>query len=147
MIVFDYADTLPDFRLPFPEDIVDKWIKECFSRHGFDNVDLYYYFTDDKEIVEINQRVFNRDYPTDVISLTYPGVVQGAVSGQIYISVDTVKDNATRFDTDFPNELLRVMIHGALHIMGYDDATDEQKVHIRALEDECLREFRNFASL
>ncbi len=84
----------------------------------------------------MNREYLNHDYFTDVITFDYSE--ESVISGDIFISVDQVKINAGIFNEAFEEELKRVMIHGVLHLIGFDDATDEEKAGMRKLENEAL---------
>ena len=101
------------------------------------------FFTSDKRVLEINKAYLKHDYFTDIISfeLSEPG---SPVQGEIYISIERVRDNAVNEDVSFKEELLRVIFHGALHLCGFRDKTLAEKTKMRQLEDSCLKEFKVF---
>jgi len=101
--------------------------------------DLNYIFTSDPYLLELNKRFLNHDYYTDILTFDYS--VDGEISGEIFISVDRVKENAKSFEVGFDHELLRVMVHGLLHLCGYTDADDIQQQLMRNTEDEKIKLF------
>ena len=98
--------------------------------------DITYIFCSDTEILRINQFYLKHDYYTDIITFDYSE--DNILSGDLFISLDTVKTNSLKFKTGFDNELRRVMIHGILHLCGYKDKASEEKKIMRAKEDEAL---------
>lgn len=92
-------------------------------------------FTDDKEILRLNKQYLNHHYTTDVITFS---LGDDLLEGEIYISVDTAEKNAKRFNVSLTRELLRLSIHGALHLAGYDDATDDERHNMHLLENKYL---------
>jgi rRNA maturation RNase YbeY len=93
-------------------------------------------FVSDSYLFEMNQKYLNHDYYTDIITFDY--CEMNIVSGDLFISVDRVQENAESFDVDFLTELQRVMIHGVLHLCGYKDKTDEEERLMRELENKYL---------
>jgi rRNA maturation RNase YbeY len=104
--------------------------------------DVNYIFCSDAYLLEINRRYLSHDYYTDVITFDYTD--GKLVSGDIFISIDTVSFNASDLDIDFDKELLRVMFHGVLHLLGYKDKSDEDIAKMRSAEDRCLSFFYSF---
>jgi len=120
-----------DFELEF-----SNWIENCIQVKGFSFDEINYIFVDDIYLHKMNMEYLQHDTYTDIITFDYS--VGKKISGDIYISVDRIKENSEKFATDFYNELARVMIHGVLHLMKYNDHTDEEKRQMRKLEDSCL---------
>ena len=102
--------------------------------------DVNYILCSDNYLLNINREYLNHDYFTDVISFDY--CEDNVISGDIFISVDTVSDNAKEYGTTFENELERVMIHGVLHFVGYNDKSDEESKTMRAKENQYLSLFK-----
>jgi len=98
--------------------------------------DLNFIITTDSILKKVNQEFLKHNYNTDVISFDYS--VGGTVNGEIYISKDTVKRNAHNYRVSLSKEMLRVMIHGILHLTGYNDNTVEEKALMRKMEDMWL---------
>ena len=118
---------------------VEEWISRIVNDHGKVIGDFSFYFCSDEYLLEINREALNHDYYTDII--TFPLHVEGAdeLASEIYISVDRVKDNADSFGASFIDELHRVIIHGVLHLLGYDDKTEVLKSGMRLMEEQCLK--------
>ena len=98
--------------------------------------DVNYILCSDAYLLDINRQYLNHDYYTDVISFDY--CEDNVISGDIFISVDTVADNAKEYGVTFEKELARVMIHGVLHFVGYNDKSDEEVPVMRAKENQYL---------
>jgi probable rRNA maturation factor len=130
----------------FPEEIdfkvpqtlrTKKWIKDIAHSEGYKIGDLNYVFCSDDYLLEINRQYLNHDYYTDIITFDNSDE-EGKLEGDIYVSVDRVRDNAVSLEVAFEVELRRVLIHGLLHLIGFQDADDELKKQMRSKEDECL---------
>ena len=102
--------------------------------------DVNYILCSDNYLLNINREYLNHDYFTDVISFDY--CEDNVISGDIFISVDTVSDNAKEYGATFENELDRVMIHGVLHFFGYNDKTESDQKTMRAKENQYLSLFK-----
>jgi len=119
---------------------IKKWIIYIIEKEFKKSVgDINFYFTDDTEILEINKKYLAHNYYTDIITFNY--CTENSISGDIVISVDTVKTNAKDYNVTFENELHRVIVHGILHLLGFDDSTEEQKKEIREKESWALKIF------
>jgi len=102
---------------------------------------LNFIFTRDKDLMEINKEFLKSDYLTDVIAFDYNA--KNKIRGEIYINVDAVKRNSVKYKVNLEDEIIRVMIHGALHLTGYDDKTSEEKKRMRKLENQWLKKFNS----
>ncbi|MFT3752069.1 MAG: rRNA maturation RNase YbeY [Paludibacter sp.] len=129
-----------DVKLPaLQKQKTNNWIKETAGGYGKKVGDIAYVFCSDERILEINKQYLNHDYFTDIITFDYS---EGAViSGDIFISVDTVKSNAAEFGVEFETELLRIVIHGILHLCGQDDKTPELRIEMTKKENLALENF------
>lgn len=114
------------------------WIKSIVLCNHYKVGDINYIFTSNDKILEINKKYLNHDYFTDIITFNYN--LEDLLSGDIYISMDTVRQNSELFGVSVENETYRVMIHGILHLLGYDDLSDTEKEQMRKLEDDALEE-------
>lgn len=119
------------------------FIRWKFQDAGIPLHGLSYIFSSDPYLLDINIRFLSHDFLTDII--TFP-LQEGTdpVEGEIYISVDRVRDNAQSLALPFQEELLRVIFHGALHLMGYTDKSSSQKGSMRRAEDAWLAEYQMF---
>ena len=115
---------------------IAKIIEKVIGSAGRIPGDLSFIFTTDESLLKINIEFLGHDYYTDVITFDYSE--NNFTHGEVYISIETVKENAKRYKVTFNEELERVMIHGCLHLIGYDDKTEEQKKEMRNMEDRWL---------
>lgn len=100
---------------------------------------LVYIFCDDDRLLELNRKYLNHDTFTDI--LTFPYQDADGIQADIFISIPRVHENAEKLGVDKKEELRRVMIHGVLHLLGYNDHSEEEKEHMRKIEDQKLRMF------
>jgi len=133
MIAFNYETS---FSLSDEQKTSD-WIKDCITKEKFELGEINYVFCDDDYLHKINMEFLQHDTLTDIISFDYS--LGKLVNGDIFISVDRVKENAQEFNVPIEEELHRVIIHGVLHYMGYKDKTDEEKQMMRDKENTCLK--------
>ena len=115
---------------------VKKWISEVVLRRGKMVGNISYLFCDDEYMIGVNQQYLDHDTYTDIITFDY--VVADLVSGDIFISVDRVGENAQQFNVPLEEELHRVIIHGVLHLLGQGDKTDSEAAEMRRQEQESL---------
>lgn len=118
---------------------IRQWIKKVIENEGKKLGELNVILTGDKELLELNKTYLSRKYLTDVITFEYNQ--EKKISGDIYISVERIRENALKFNERVDREILRVIIHGILHLMGYKDKKDEEQTKMRQREDECLYMF------
>lgn len=128
------------FRLPHKRRVA-AWAADCIAREGWHPGDIAYVFCSPEKHLEINRTYLGHDYATDVITFDYTDPEARTVSGDIFIDPATVADNAELFGSTREREMLRVLIHGVLHLCGYGDKTPEEQQQMRAKEDECLALF------
>ena len=130
---------IPDLHLD-PKDHRAKWLKEVLAREKKEIGEINIIFVTDGELLKLNKEFLNRDYLTDVISFDYSSDQE--TSGDIYISLERVRDNSLIYKTSEEKELLRVMVHGVLHLAGYKDATPDEKEIMKSKEDYYLDLFQ-----
>lgn|ERR1035437_2641366 len=115
---------------------INRWIKETATEYGKKTGDIAYVFCSDERILEVNKQYLNHDYYTDIITFDYS---EGQIiSGDIFISVDTVKTNAEEFDVTFEQELNRILIHGILHLCGQNDNTPQLRLEMTHKENLAI---------
>ena len=119
---------------------IKDWIRMVCKSEKKSIYNLVYVFCDDEYLLNINKTYLNHNDYTDIITfdLSDGGKLDGKLDGEIYISLPRVKENAKTYKTKFPDELHRVIIHGVLHLLGYDDRTEKSKMEMRIREDELL---------
>ncbi len=133
MIYFNVEDV--DLKLK-GKLILRKWIRQVVETYGLKPGELSYIFCNDDKILEVNRQFLQHDYYTDIITFDYDE--DGVVSGDMYISVDTVQTNAEQYAPSFERELHRVIIHGVLHLCGLKDKSSEDEKKMRAAEEKAL---------
>lgn len=129
-INFNFEDV--KFELPDSDSLVS-WVDFAIKNEGYSTGNITYVFCSDEYLLNMNKHFLNHDYYTDIITFDY--VKDNIASGDLFISYDRIKDNARSFNVSCETELLRVMIHGVLHLIGYDDLTDEDEAEIHKMED------------
>lgn len=117
------------------------WLQQVIRKEGKVPGDISYIFCDDNHMLENNIAFLDHDTYTDII--TFDDCVGSIINGSILISLDRVADNAEKFNKSFENELLRVIVHGTLHLCGYKDKTNEEAKVMRQKEDESLEMLPN----
>ena len=135
MIAFEYLET---------EEITEinqnkKWLNQVISNEAKREGDITYIFCDDDYLLEKNIRFLNHNTLTDVITFDY--CEEKSVSGDIFISIERVKENSEIFKVDFLTELNRVMVHGLLHLLGYKDKTEKESNLMRKKENYYLSKY------
>jgi len=134
---FYYKDV--KFRLRRTREI-KKWIEEVIRAEGKMPGDLSFIILGNEDMLEINREFLAHDYYTDVIAFDYGN--GNEVTGEIYLGIETIRKNAKQYNKALIGELMRVIIHGVLHITGYDDREEKDKRVMREKEDYYLERFR-----
>lgn len=134
-----------DISIPkFQKRKVTRWIRETITSEEKELGDISFIFCSDNYLLEINKQYLKHDYFTDIITFDY--VEGNQISGDIFISCDRVKENGKEFKTGFDNELMRIIIHGVLHLLGYKDKrkkdkilmTNKENIYLKMLSDSEL---------
>ena len=115
---------------------IQKWVKQVAHAHGKTAGDINYVFVDDERILEVNRQFLSHDYYTDIITFDYTH--QKVISGDLYISLDTIRTNADMLGQPYERELHRVIIHGILHLCGINDKGPGEREIMEAAENEAL---------
>ena len=116
--------------------LIKQWIKTVVKNKGKKLGDVSYILCDDDYLLEVNRQYLKHDYYTDIITFDY--TENDRIGGDLFISIDRVKDNATALQVPEHEELMRVMIHGVLHLLGLKDKSEEEVKQMRKAEEECL---------
>jgi probable rRNA maturation factor len=135
MISFNYET---QFKLPKKSDYKG-WLSRVIQSESKSEGDINYIFCDDDFLLGINQQYLNHDTLTDIISFDYS--VGNELHGDVFVSIQRVRENAAEFEVTFEEELKRVMVHGLLHYCGYKDKSEKDKREMRLKEDEKIKLF------
>ncbi len=132
-----------DIEMPaLNQRLAKEWIEEFVASYGKKIGELYYLFCSDEYLLEFNRKRMNHDFYTDIV--TFPlNDCEEYLSGEFYISIDRIKDNAEQMGKPFKDEFHRVLAHGVLHLIGFKDKTDEDAKMMRSQEEKCLAMRRN----
>ena len=139
MVSFEYNCEMP-FKLSLKHKV---WLQQVVRKEGKVTGDISYVFCDDAYMIQQNNTFLQHDTYTDII--TFDECVGDVISGSILISADRVAENASKFGKTFENELLRVVVHGTLHLCGYKDKSESEAKLMRQKEDESLALFTQMA--
>lgn len=126
-------------EVDFPDidrSLLEQWLERVAEAHNRIIGPITYIFCSDDKIIEVNRQFLSHDYYTDIITFDYTHGRR--VSGDIFISLDTVASNALSIGTDYPTELRRVIAHGLLHLCGIDDKGPGERAIMERHEDEAL---------
>lgn len=126
-------------KFPFKINLHKSWVREVILSYGYTVGDLSFVFCSDDYLLKMNIEFLNHDYYTDVITFDY--CEDKRVSGDIFISIDRVADNANQNHVAYMVELQRVIIHGTLHLLGFDDVSDILKENMTRAENSALELF------
>ncbi|MDX9694695.1 MAG: rRNA maturation RNase YbeY [Bacteroidales bacterium] len=123
--------------------LLKSWIKQVIANENKICDSINFIFTSDKYLLEINKKFLSHNYFTDIVTFNY--CADNLIIGDIYISIETVKNNSIRFNVSMIEELYRVMVHGVLHLIGYDDSNELEKSRMREKEDFYLDRLKNLS--
>ena len=135
MVIFNYET---DFQLQ-NESVYEQWIDAVIESEGKEPGEINYIFYDDEYLHNINMQYLNHDTLTDIISFDY--CIGDLISGDIFVSIERVQDNAKDYEVSFNEEFLRVLAHGVLHYCGYKDKTEDEALLMRSKEQEKINMF------
>lgn len=131
-----------NIKMPsFKKREVTKWIRNVANSYGKKVGEIGYLFCDDEKILEVNREYLQHDYYTDIITFDYDE--GNTINGDLVISLDTVRTNAEQFGKAYEEELLRVIIHGILHLCGINDKGPGEREIMEAAENKALEMFQN----
>ena len=134
-----------DVEMPPIDSQRDKaWINLVVERCGKTVGELYYYFCSDEKLLEINRERLGHDFYTDIATFPLTNC-ETVLSSEFCISIDRIKENAVTFGRSYESELHRVIIHGVLHLIGFDDLTDEEEKEMREQEERSLELYKTMA--
>ncbi len=132
-----FYDGIADWTLPQAEQVA-AWLVATAQHHHRAIDELTVVFVDDARLREMNRQFLGHDYETDILTFDYSEPGARGLFGELYISIDRIRDNAPHYGVPFDDELHRVLAHGLLHLLGFDDQTDEQTARMRQAEDHAL---------
>ncbi|ROH96062.1 rRNA maturation RNase YbeY [Chryseobacterium daecheongense] len=119
-----------------------KWLEDLILTEGKKLGEINYIFCDDEYLLKVNQDYLQHDYYTDIITFDY---VKGkTISGEIFVSLQRISDNASTLSKNYEEELRRVLAHGILHLCGYKDKTEEEEKEMRRKEDVYLARYLEY---
>lgn len=118
---------------------IKRWIQQTVASESKKTGDINIIFCSDEYLLEVNKQYLEHDYYTDIITFNYN---TDKINGDLFISLDRVADNANQNNVPRETELLRVIIHGVLHLLGYNDKTPKEEKEIRAKEDSCIKNYQ-----
>ena len=139
-IKFFTEDTKFNLRNKNP---IKNWVHSVITSVNKETGNINFIFTSDKYLLKINKEYLSHKYYTDIITFNY--CENEIISGDIFISIETVKNNSSRFNITIIEELHRVIIHGILHLLGFDDQSDEEKAVMREKENYYLERLKNLS--
>lgn len=113
------------------------WICNVVEKHGKRIGELYYYFCSDDKLLEINRERLGHDFYTDIVTFPLTDCIS-VLSSEFCLSIDRIKENAINFGRSYESELHRVIIHGVLHLIGFNDQTNDEEKEMREKEEEAL---------
>ena len=141
MIYYNYET---NFKLD-TESTLSDWIERVVTLYSFTVGEINYIFCDDAYLLALNKQFLSHDTLTDIIS--FDDTIGKLVNGDVFISIERVRENAIGYNVSFEEELYRVMIHGILHYLGFKDKTDTEKEAMRNAENKAIFLLRRLKSI
>lgn len=131
-----------DISFRFADHTAAQWVESIIQEHRKSLGQLNFIFTSDARLLGINKTYLDHDYYTDILTFAM-NEAPSVIEGDIFISIDRVRDNAATHGASFNEELHRVMAHGLLHLLGFDDNTKAEQQKMREAEDRCLEKWES----
>lgn len=127
-------------KVDLPLEGMNQWLESCLVE-GYSIKKLVYIFVSDEELLQVNKDHLDHDYYTDIISFDYTR--RSKVKGECWISVDRITDHAKSLNVPFEQEFRRVVVHGLLHFMGFNDKSDKEQEEMTMMENRSLNKWLN----
>lgn len=134
MAILFFEENIKKPRLRYR--LISQWLKTIIKINNRKTGNISYIFCDNTFLLDVNKKYLNHDFYTDIITFDY--VDGNTIEGDIFISCDMVGENSKEYGVNLDEEYLRVISHGILHLLGYGDASDEEKLIMRSRESECI---------
>lgn len=135
MARINFDGKVPDFLLA-QSDLWESWLSACVASYQYRIGRIDYHFVNNESIQALNVSILNHDYPTDIITLDSSR--SDRLKVEMWIGYEVIHQNAEYYEVDFKEELARVLIHGLLHCIGFDDKDEQTQLEMRRQEDKCL---------
>lgn len=132
-----HAEDLPGWNLPQAEEVAE-WLADIAERHNRHIGHINYIFSTDEYVRYLNKTYLQHDYETDILTFDYTEEGCTALTGDLFLSLERIMHNATAYGESVVDELHRVMVHGLLHLIGFDDSSEKQQAEMRKQEDLSL---------
>lgn len=121
------------------EEELHQWLKRCVKKLNLEVDSITYVFTTDDSLLDMNRKQLDHDYYTDILTFDLRDETNDPLFADIIISIDRVIDHSKKYGISFAEELKRVMIHGILHLIGYDDHTESDRAKMREMESKLIQ--------
>ncbi len=118
--------------------IINRWLKESAAAEGYAMGDVNVIFCSAERLLEINREFLQHDYFTDIITFDYSDLGEGYISGDLFIDIETVADNASQYGATPLEEMHRILVHGVMHLCGQGDKSEQDAIAMRGKEDKYL---------
>ncbi|MEE9438030.1 MAG: rRNA maturation RNase YbeY [Saprospiraceae bacterium] len=135
-VLFHHEDV--EYTIPDNQKL-EKWLIDIAIAENKEILNINYIFCSDEYLLNINKEYLDHDFYTDIITFPYKEGKQ--IESDIFISIDRVIENAKTYKTAIEHELLRVIAHGLLHLLGYGDKSEEESLKMSAMEEQCIAKF------